>query len=210
MFAAPLTTPFDPVLDFASCTEALLRQADERGAAQGQTKPRRALSRLGNRLYGACVRVAARARRATPRMSEGHMSDSPSVLFVCEAYYLRFYAPLADRLHRSGFRPIWITLDGPSAWPYEMLDLSPAIDDLAATQNAVGSPELLDRLTLFERIVFDRPDTFKHNYSYTLKNVRTAERARLLADVWYQCDARPPRSVQAVRSVLLEWTLPAV
>ena len=114
------------------------------------------------------------------------MADSPSVLFVCESYYLRFYAPLADRLHRSGFRPIWITLDGPSAWPYEMLDLSPAIDDLAATQDAVGSPELLDRLTLFERIVFGRPDTFKDNYSYTIKNVRTAERARLLADAWYR------------------------
>ena len=63
VFAAPLTTPFDPVLDFASCTEVLLRGLTNEGSAQGQTKPRRALSRLGNRLYDACVRVAARARR---------------------------------------------------------------------------------------------------------------------------------------------------
>ena len=63
VFAAPLTTPFDPVLDFASCTEVLLRELTNEGSAQGQTKPRRALSRLGNRLYDACARVAIRARR---------------------------------------------------------------------------------------------------------------------------------------------------
>jgi hypothetical protein len=61
--ASPFTTPFDPVLDFASCTEVLLRGLTNEGPAHGQPRSRRALSRLGMRVYGACARVAAGARR---------------------------------------------------------------------------------------------------------------------------------------------------
>ena len=56
------------------------------------------------------------------------MSDSKTVLFICEKYYLRFYRPLAERLVQSGFRPIWVTIDGGDEWDYDYLDPGPAIE----------------------------------------------------------------------------------
>jgi hypothetical protein len=63
VFAAPLTTSFDPVFDFASSTEVLLRGLTNEGAADGPTKPRSTLSRVARRVYDACARLSARARR---------------------------------------------------------------------------------------------------------------------------------------------------
>jgi len=112
-------------------------------------------------------------------------NNGKTVLFICEKYYLRFYRPLAARLFRSGFSPVWVTLDGLDRWDYDFLDPSPALDRLAE------APELkcrdgIDALCVFERAVFERPNLFKANYSYTMNVVRTPERARRLAEVWYQ------------------------
>jgi hypothetical protein len=114
------------------------------------------------------------------------MADSRSILFVCEAYYLRFYRSVADRLFRSGFKPIWIVVDGSAPWTYESIDPSSAIEKLAAKPEPALPDGQLDALYAFERGVFERPDLFKENYAYTLKTVRTVERARQLAAAWYQ------------------------
>jgi hypothetical protein len=114
------------------------------------------------------------------------MAHNQTVLFVCEKYYLRFYAPLAERLASSGFRPVWVMLDGPAPWAHDSVDPISAIERLVDTRELTSAPEQLDALCLFERAVFERPDLFRNNYRYTLTSVRTAERARRLADLWYQ------------------------
>ena len=114
------------------------------------------------------------------------MADSNRpLLFICEKYFLRFYSPLAGQLFRSGFSPIWITLDGSHQWEYQYVDPGSAIERL------VEAPDLkcrdgVDELTVLERAVFERPNVFKHSYPYTMNVVRTPERARRLAEVWYQ------------------------
>lgn len=114
------------------------------------------------------------------------MARQQTVLFVCEKYYLRFYAPLAERLARSGFRPVWVMLDGAAQWAYESVDPTPALERLVDTRASTFAPERLDLLCAFERAVFERPDVFKDNYRYTVTTVRTAERARRLAELWYE------------------------
>jgi hypothetical protein len=113
------------------------------------------------------------------------MSDSKTVLFICEKYYLRFYRPLAERLVQSGFRPIWVTLDGADEWDYDYLDPGPAIEQLTERPELQCRPSV-DALCALERIVFERPDVFRPSYPYTLNVVRTFERARRLAEVWSQ------------------------
>ena len=112
-------------------------------------------------------------------------NKSNTVLFICEKYYLRFYRPLAARLVRSGFTPAWVTPDGSDRWDYDYIDPSPAIDRLAEARE-VECREHIDTLCVFERAVFQRPNVFKANYGYTMNVVRTPERARRLAEVWYQ------------------------
>jgi len=113
------------------------------------------------------------------------MPADQTVLFVCEKYYLRFYGPLAERLARSGFTPIWVTLDGQADWNYRHFDPSAAIERLVNDREFTCRHDI-DRLCVFERAVFERPALFKHPYRYTTNVVRTPERARRLAEAWYQ------------------------
>ena len=113
------------------------------------------------------------------------MVDTRAILFVCESYYLKFYRPLADRLTRSGFMPVWVSLDGAAQWPSAYLDPSSAIESLVGLGDFSCTSEEVDALCAFERAVFEGPQLFKDNYHYTLNTVRTAERARRLAAVWY-------------------------
>ena len=46
--------------------------------------------------------------------------------------------------------------------------------------------DVIDALCVFERAVFERPTLFQHPYRYTMQVVRTLERARRLAEVWFQ------------------------
>jgi hypothetical protein len=113
------------------------------------------------------------------------MSDSKTVLFICEKYYLRFYRPLAERLVQSGFRPVWVTLDGADQWDHDYLDPGPAIEQLTERPDLQCRPSV-DALCVLERTVFERPDVFRSSYPYTINVVRTLERARRLAEVWSQ------------------------
>src|SRR5215471_3634532 len=113
------------------------------------------------------------------------MSDSKTVLFICEKYYLRFYRPLAERLVQFGFSPVWVTLDGADQWDYDYLDPGPAIEPLAERPELQCRPSV-DALCALERTVFERPEVFRQSYPYTLNVVRTFERARRLAEVWSQ------------------------
>ena len=113
------------------------------------------------------------------------MLNSRSVLFVCESYYLRFYKPLADRLVQSGFAPIWVMLDGPAQWDYGCIDPGSTVEALVRDP-AFRCRDQIDALCVFERAVFERPNLFKHPYRYTTNVVRTPERARRLAEAWYQ------------------------
>jgi hypothetical protein len=116
---------------------------------------------------------------------ERHVQDSRSVLFVCESYYLRFYAPLADRLAQSGFTPIWVVVDGPAPWGYGRLEPGSTVEALVRDATFACRDEI-DAVCVFERAVFERPALFKHPYRYTTNVVRTPERARRLAEAWYQ------------------------
>jgi len=113
------------------------------------------------------------------------MLDNRTVLFICEKYFLRFYRPLAARLVRSGFSPIWVTVDGPDQWDYDSLDPTPTIEALVEAPD-LKCREDIDDLCVLERAVFERPHVFKSSYPYTMNVVRTPERARRLAEVWYQ------------------------
>ena len=113
------------------------------------------------------------------------MSTPESVLFVCEKYYLRFYGPVADHLARSGLRPIWVALDGRAAWNHDQIVPGAAIERLV-TDRTFRCRDGIDSLCAFERAVFEKPDLFKHPYRYTTNVVRTPERARRLAEAWYQ------------------------
>src|SRR5262245_1691634 len=113
------------------------------------------------------------------------MSDSKTVLFICEKYYLRFYRPLAERLVQFGFTPVWVTIDGADQWEYDYLDPGPAIEQLTERPELQCRPSV-DALCVLERTVFERPDVFRRSYPYTLNVVRTFERARRLAEVWSQ------------------------
>ena len=108
-----------------------------------------------------------------------------SVLFVCESYYLRFYKPLADRLVQSGFTPVWVMLDGPAPWDYGRIDPGSTVEALVRDA-AFACRDEIEALCVFERAVFERPALFKHPYKYTTDVVRTPERARRLAEAWYQ------------------------
>lgn len=108
-----------------------------------------------------------------------------AVLFICEKYFLKFYRPLAERLFRSGFRPVWITVDGPDQWDFDYLDPRPVIEALANAPDLTCRRSIHD-LCALERAVFERPDVFKHSYSYTMNVVRTIERAERLAEVWHR------------------------
>ena len=111
--------------------------------------------------------------------------DGRSVLFICESYYLKFYKPLADRLIRSSFSPVWVMLDGPAPWEYAAIDPSLAVEALVGARD-FKCRDQIDALCVFERAVFERPNLFKHPYRYTTNVVRTPERARRLAEAWYQ------------------------
>jgi hypothetical protein len=113
------------------------------------------------------------------------MGDSGMVLFICEKYFLKFYRPLAARLFRQGFNPVWVTLDGPDNWDFDYLDPSPAIESLLGLADFTCR-ESVDELYRLERVVFERPDLFKSSYPYTLNVVRTVERARRLSEIWYE------------------------
>ena len=106
------------------------------------------------------------------------------VLFICEKYYLRFYRPVAARLAALGFRPIWVAVDGLDEWDYEYMDPCAAIEGLTEGLERPSPVSLGDELCVFERVVFTQPDVFR-GYSYTMNVVRTPERARRLAEVWY-------------------------
>ena len=113
------------------------------------------------------------------------MSDNKTLLFICEKYFLRFYRPLAARLARSGFRPVWVRLDGSDEWDYEHVDPTAEIERLVEAPD-VKCRESIDDFCVLERAIFERPDLFKSSYPYTMNVVRTPERARRLAEVWYQ------------------------
>src|SRR5688572_17082193 len=113
------------------------------------------------------------------------MKTHGTVVFICEKYYLRFYRPLAERLFQSGFRPVWITVDGPDQWEFDYLDPRPVIEALVNSPDLKCRPSIDDLCTL-ERVAFDRPDVFKNNYQFTTTVVRTLERARRLAEVWHR------------------------
>src|SRR5215217_8716419 len=113
------------------------------------------------------------------------MRDDKAILFICEKYYLRFYRPLAAHLAGSGFKPIWIALDGIDRWDHDYLDARSAVDTLVESDE-MAYPPGVDMLCAFEQAVFDRPSLFKANYSYTVNVVRTLERARRLAAAWYE------------------------
>ena len=112
------------------------------------------------------------------------MPDNATVLFVSEPHYVKFYGPLCERLLDSGFTPLWVTVDDVVKWPYQYVDPRAAIETLAAIDD-LDLPEQGDAL-VFERAVFEQPSLFRDNYSYTIKTVRTLDRARRLARVWYQ------------------------
>jgi hypothetical protein len=113
------------------------------------------------------------------------MSDSKTLLFICEKYFLRFYRPLAARLVQSGFSPIWVTLDGQDQWDFDYVDPTSAIEALVEAPD-LKCREDVDDFCVLERAVFERPDLFRSSYPYTMNVVRTPERARRLAEVWYQ------------------------
>jgi hypothetical protein len=113
------------------------------------------------------------------------MNTQPSVVFICEKYFLKFYRPLAQRLARSGFKPIWITVDGTDQWDFDYLDPGPIIEALATAPDLTCRPSIADLCTL-EQVVFERPDSFKKSYPFTTTVVRTPERARRLAEVWHR------------------------
>jgi hypothetical protein len=113
------------------------------------------------------------------------VSNDHTVLFICEKYFLRFYGPLADRLVRSGFRAIWVTVDGMGQWAHEYLDPSVAIETLVQAPD-LKCREDIDALCVLERAVFERPNVFRNSYPYTLNVVRALDRARRLAEVWYR------------------------
>ena len=113
------------------------------------------------------------------------MKTNGTVVFICEKYYLRFYRPLAERLFQSGFRPVWITVDGPDQWEFDYLDPGPVIEALVNAADLKCRPSI-DELCTLERIAFERPDVFKNNYQFTTAVVRTLERARRLAEVWHR------------------------
>jgi capsular polysaccharide biosynthesis protein len=118
-------------------------------------------------------------------VSAVQMSDNKTLLFICEKYYLRFYRPLAARLVQSGFTPVWVRLDGPDEWDYDYVDPNPAIEALVEAPD-LKCREAVDDLCVFERAVFERPNLFENSYPYTMNVARTPERARRLAEVWYQ------------------------
>jgi hypothetical protein len=62
-FAAPQRASFDPAFEFATCTEALIRELTGQGAANVTQSSNGRLSRASRRVYGVCARLAARARR---------------------------------------------------------------------------------------------------------------------------------------------------
>jgi hypothetical protein len=107
------------------------------------------------------------------------------VLFICEKYYLRFYRPIADRLVREGFTPTWVAIDGVDVWDYDYIDPTPAIETLVAGPHLEPRDDI-PALCRFERAVFERPNLFKANYSYTINVVRTLDRARRFAEAWYE------------------------
>ena len=107
-----------------------------------------------------------------------------TVLFICEKYYLRFYRPVAAGLAASGFRPIWITVDARDQWDYEYVDPRAAIEDLTDTHEERRQEDR--EFCVFERAVFEQPDLFRSNYSYTMNVVRTLDRAGRLAAAWYE------------------------
>jgi hypothetical protein len=111
------------------------------------------------------------------------MSDSKTVLFICEKYFLKFYRPLAQRLAEFGFSPLWVTLDGADQWEYDYLDPRAAVEQLMERPE-LPSHASADALCALERTVFERPDVFRSSYPYTMNVVRTYERARRLAQVW--------------------------
>jgi len=113
------------------------------------------------------------------------MSDNRTLLFICEKYFLRFYRPLAARLAESGFRPIWVRIDGLDEWDYESLDPTPAIEPLVDAPDLICREDI-DDFCVLERAIFERPHLFKSSYPYTMNVVRTPERARRLAEVWYR------------------------
>ena len=95
------------------------------------------------------------------------MPDNKTLLFICEKYYLRFYRPLAARLVQSGFRPVWVRLDGPDEWDYDYVDPTAAIDALVEAPD-LKCREGVDDLYVFERAVFERPNLFENSYPYTM------------------------------------------
>ena len=111
--------------------------------------------------------------------------DNKTLLFICEKYFLKFYRPLAARLVQSGFNPIWVRLDGSDEWGYDYVDPTPAIEALIEVPDFTCREDV-DDFCVLERAVFERPDLFKSSYPYTMNVVRTPERARRLAEVWYQ------------------------
>ena len=113
------------------------------------------------------------------------MSDNKTLLFICESLLTRFYRPLAARLVQAGFKPIWVRLDGPDEWDYDYVDPTSAIEALVETPD-LKCREGVDDLCVFERAVFERPNLFENSYPYTMNVARTPERARRLAEVWYQ------------------------
>jgi hypothetical protein len=110
-------------------------------------------------------------------------SGAGTVLFVCEKYYLRFYRPIAADLARAGFRPIWVSVDGPDEWPHEWLDSRTAVQRLVVSDHVEESGDAADRCR-FERAVFADPELFRTNYAYTMNVVGTLERATRFDQAW--------------------------
>ncbi len=99
-----------------------------------------------------------------------------------------------------------------TAWSNGRISMStPALPSRRLPQSAIWDlPEQGDALCVFERAVFERPSLFRDNYSYTIKTVRTLERARRLASVWYQATLALLRPFQTQGGMCLERPLPAV
>jgi hypothetical protein len=115
---------------------------------------------------------------------DGNQTSRRTILFVCEKYYLRFYAAIANRLADRGFVPVLVPLDGPSRWPFEFIDPRPLAERLAEGREWQCEAHA-DALCTFERKVFATPDLFRDNYSYTVNVVRTFDRARRLSEAWF-------------------------
>ena len=58
--------------------------------------------------------------------------------------------------------------------------------------------------------MFEQPDLFRSNYAYTMDVVRTSDRARRLAQAWYQLDAGIGVALQTEGGACLERPLPAI